>query len=224
MSMRLVIFVDSAPWELKSIVEFLNRSLETIDLFLVEARHFEVDGIRLVAPTLLGYTESVRRKRREAKARAVSAQGVLENPDGPADEESFTAAYAKKHDGQMPGAAAKILEFGRKRPFAIRWRIGQKRSALLTVPEIQSSNWFVLTEEGVLWPSFPSIPLKERASFAQRVCDLFAIRLPDDLDHKWPSIRESDWAPKVEPFLALTRELAEKLLAEKSVVAGGRER
>ncbi len=54
---RLVFFLEEAPAELKSVVEFLNKQMERSEVLLVEARQYEHNGMRVVAPTLFGYTE-----------------------------------------------------------------------------------------------------------------------------------------------------------------------
>ena len=45
---RLVFFLENAPYELKSIVDFLNKQMERSEVLLVEARQYEKDGVRLL--------------------------------------------------------------------------------------------------------------------------------------------------------------------------------
>ena len=57
---RLVFFLEEAPIELKSVVDFLNKQMERTEVLLVEARQYLKDDLKLVVPTLFGYTEEAR--------------------------------------------------------------------------------------------------------------------------------------------------------------------
>lgn len=60
--LRLIFFMEQAPPELRSIVAFLNSQMVRTEVCLVEARQFaQADGVRVVLPTLFGYTERARR-------------------------------------------------------------------------------------------------------------------------------------------------------------------
>ena len=61
---RIVFFMEEAPVELKSIVEFLNNQLDRTELLIVEARQFKKDSLRIVAPSLFGYTEQARQMKK----------------------------------------------------------------------------------------------------------------------------------------------------------------
>jgi len=58
---RLVFFLEEAPHELRSIVEFLNNQMERSEVLIVEAKQYETDGLKVVVPSLFGYTEQARR-------------------------------------------------------------------------------------------------------------------------------------------------------------------
>ena len=58
---RMIFFMEEAPPELKSIVDFLNKQMERSEILIVEAKMFESSGIRVVAPYLFGFTEEARR-------------------------------------------------------------------------------------------------------------------------------------------------------------------
>lgn len=57
---RLVFFLEGSPFELRSVVDFLNRQMERSEVLLVEARQYCRDRLRIVVPTLFGYTEQAR--------------------------------------------------------------------------------------------------------------------------------------------------------------------
>ena len=59
--LRLVFFMEQSSPELRSIVAFLNSQMERTEVCLVEAKQFENGDLRVVVPTLWGYTEQARR-------------------------------------------------------------------------------------------------------------------------------------------------------------------
>ena len=63
-NVRLIFFMEEAPSELKSIVEFLNKQLDRTEMLIVEACQFEKEGLRVVAPSLFGYTEQARQAKK----------------------------------------------------------------------------------------------------------------------------------------------------------------
>ena len=58
--LRLIFFLEEAPMELRSIVDFLNKQMEKSEVLIVEARQFESDGVKVVIPLLFGFTEQAR--------------------------------------------------------------------------------------------------------------------------------------------------------------------
>ena len=58
---RLVFFLEEAPNELKSIIEFLNNQMERSEVLIVEAKQYATDGLKVVVPSLFGYSEQARR-------------------------------------------------------------------------------------------------------------------------------------------------------------------
>lgn len=57
---RLVFFMEEAPTQLKSIVEFMNNQMEKAEILIVEARQYRDKDTKIVVPTLFGYTEQAR--------------------------------------------------------------------------------------------------------------------------------------------------------------------
>ena len=62
--LRIVFFLEEAPSELKSLVEFLNKQMVSSEVLLVEARQYKYDGVTVVVPTLFGYTDQARQIKR----------------------------------------------------------------------------------------------------------------------------------------------------------------
>ena len=69
--LRIVFFLEQAPAELKSIVDFLNKQMERTEVLLVEARQYQdAQGVRVIVPTLFGYTEQARQIKRTVTVNA----------------------------------------------------------------------------------------------------------------------------------------------------------
>ena len=62
--LRIVFFLEEAPQELKSVVDFLNRQMERSEMLVVEARQYRTDDVWVVSPTLFGFTEAARQVKR----------------------------------------------------------------------------------------------------------------------------------------------------------------
>lgn len=56
----MVFFLEKAPQEIKSVVDFLNMQMERAEVLLVEARQYAHNNLRIVIPTLFGYTDQAR--------------------------------------------------------------------------------------------------------------------------------------------------------------------
>ena len=50
--MRWVFFLEDTPVGLRSAVDFLNKQMDKVEVFIVEARQFQSDGRRIIVPTL----------------------------------------------------------------------------------------------------------------------------------------------------------------------------
>jgi hypothetical protein len=73
-TIRIVFFIEEAPVELKCIVEFLNDQLEHTSMLIVEAHQYTKGDLRLVVPSLFGYSEKARR------AKMTSSTGPTRRP------------------------------------------------------------------------------------------------------------------------------------------------
>jgi hypothetical protein len=62
---RIVFFLEQAPPELKRLVEFLNKQMGAVEVLLVEARQYRGGDMKIVVPTLFGFTEQIRQIKRE---------------------------------------------------------------------------------------------------------------------------------------------------------------
>ena len=90
--LRVVFFLERSPFELRSVVDFLNKQMERSEVLLVEARQYQANGMRVIAPTLFGYTEQARQVKRATSGERKTRRGW--------DKDSFLAdAGARSLDG-----------------------------------------------------------------------------------------------------------------------------
>lgn len=188
---RLVFAVDNAPHRLRSTVEFLNREFETIEAILVEIRRYRVGAEQLVTSGVFGYTEEIRRSKRDA---AVRRDG------GTNDITSFRARIASL---QLPGlvtAVDQMIQGIEARGWNIRF--GRTGDLLLSIPAL---DWRVLLgirpgeKACIEW--FPSSHEKERPGIAA-VLRALALETGSTSTGALPRSPVSAWTPKVDYILA----------------------
>jgi hypothetical protein len=56
--------------ELRSIVDFLNKQMERSEVLLIEAKYYERDGLKIVVPSLFGFTEEARKVKKSIEIRS----------------------------------------------------------------------------------------------------------------------------------------------------------
>ncbi len=71
--LRIVFFLENSSPELRSVVDFLNRQMERSEVLLVEARQYSHGGLKIVAPTLFGYTEEARLVKRAITVKTLAS-------------------------------------------------------------------------------------------------------------------------------------------------------
>jgi hypothetical protein len=93
---RLVFFLDESLSELRGIVDFLNKQMESAEVLLVEVRQYNSKAGRIVVPALSGYTEEARSVKRSRHKTSVGAKKHW-------DEDSFFSdAQARLAERAMP--------------------------------------------------------------------------------------------------------------------------
>lgn len=125
---RLVFFLEEAPPELKSIVDFLNRQMERAEVLIVEARQFEVQGMRFVAPSLFGYTE---------QARMIKRSVTVSQPGRRIwTEETYFADVRERLDPAAQAAMSRLFRFLQSVGCTMRWGSGRVTGSFSAVPSL----------------------------------------------------------------------------------------
>lgn len=203
---RIVFFMEEAPRELKSVVDFLNKQMELSEVLLVEARRYAGHGVTVIVPSLFGFTEQARQIKRPVTGTS-RGRKTWDWPTFEADArgkgvaQSTIDAMRKLHDG-CEALSADIAWGGGKTQgsFNPRWAFICHKSV------------FSVTTWGGLVLNFGALNTSEAAmSFRDKLRDMVVQRLglnvPSDYIRKWPSYPDSVWVPKVDAVLDGLREL-----------------
>jgi len=202
---RLVFVLEESPFELRSVVNVLNRQMERSEVLLVELRQFERDGVRIVVPSLFGYTEEARQVKRTVTVASVSRRKW--------DRASFFEAALSTigPDGEKrlrllcDGAIALQCE--------VTWGTGVKTASYnVKEPAICSRSLISALSDGSLSFCFgwlkgtpPAERLRDRMK--DMVVDRLGLAIPDDYARKWPSFQISEWGPKVDELVHVLKDL-----------------
>ena len=130
--LRLVFFLEEAPQELKSIVDFLNRQMERTEVLIVEAKQYLRDNTKVVVPVLFGYTEQARMVKKSVTVTTSSSRKW--------DEQSFFNAL----EPDLADTARMLMKYGLATTGRnIEWGTGKERGSF-TARLVIGSNRFSL--------------------------------------------------------------------------------
>lgn len=182
---RLVFFLEEAPRELKSIVEFLNNQMERSEVLIVEAFQFEKNGVRVVVPALFGYREEARLIK---KAVTVSTRTYNQW-----DAESFFEDAEKRlseADADRIGSLYKFL--AQNDQFVMRWGTGKTTGSInVVIPDVSSKSLISIRSDGKIVVNFGDFSNDVAENTTQnRLADWaksVGLTVPEDLDHRYPS-------------------------------------
>jgi len=202
---RLIFFLEEAPHQLRSIVDFLNKQMERTEVLIVEAKQYDKEGVRIIVPRLFGYTEEARRIKKTVT--------VVSGGRRTWNETDFLEDAKERLTASESEAVKRLLNFVRSKGYEIKWGSGKETGSFNVV----ASNLFPksvigVSSDGKLWLNFGALEgndLSEsfRDAFAEAVKQKLAVSLPSDLSRKYPSVDIKIWGPKVEDFINLFSEL-----------------
>lgn len=131
--LRLMFFLEEAPQELRSIVDFLNRQMERTEVLIVEAKQYVKDKTKIVVPLLFGYTEQARMVKKSITVTTASSKRW--------DEQTFFTALGKTAPEQTNNAQ-KLMKFGMSLTGRnIEWGTGKERGSFTARLVIGSSRF-----------------------------------------------------------------------------------
>lgn len=207
--LRLVFFMEESPYELRSIVEFLNSQLERTEVLIVEAKQYQNDDVRFVIPTIWGYTEKARRVKKSTT--------VTNNSTGRKkwNLEMFLADLAEKTDESNVQA---IHDFYNKAKeiggFKIRWGSGKRDGSFSIICEEASNKSFLsVYSSGLLaipfhWMNDSSSAIELRDLVFSFISEKTSLQLDKESKEKWVSMDR--WINESSALLELLEQIKKR--------------
>lgn len=203
---RLIFFLEESPFELKSIVEFLNRQMERTEVLLVEARLNESDGTIVVVPTLFGYTEEARQIKRVVVTSSAGSRRKW-------NEAAFFEAARTTLEEAAFGEVQAVYEHARSRDLHISWGTGTQRGSFnVKAPDICPRSVFTVWSDGMLSLNFGWLNASERAeafrdALKDAVVDRLGWSMPSDYSGKFVNLPILKWLSQTGAFLGIVDEI-----------------
>lgn len=207
---RIVFFLERAPLELRSIVEFLNEQMPRVQILLVEASQHELNGIRVVSPRLFGYTEEARMAK--SAAPTLKTTGLRRRWD----EESFFKDALEKLQPSSVDAIRSLLEHARSRGYTASWGTGTASGSFnIRHADISERSFMSIYSDGRLTFNAGFINDGEVAKRARDFLkdSLRAVGM-ENLESSYPIWREVPWQNKGPAISAILDALLEHIAAE----------
>lgn len=204
--LRIVFFLEEAPQELRSIVDFLNKQMERSEVLLVEARQYSLNGTKVVVPTLFGYTEEARGVKRTVTINTASSRRQW-------DKTSFFAdAHIKLAEVEVQ-ALETLYEQCLSLGCEVTWGSGVNSSSFnVKEPSICSRSLFTASSNGNLafnfgWLNGSETAERSREKLKDIVVQETNLKIPDNYTNKYPTYPISEWGSKVDSLLEALRHL-----------------
>ncbi|MCF8108708.1 MAG: hypothetical protein K9J81_06915 [Desulfohalobiaceae bacterium] len=198
---RLVFFMEEAPPELKSLVDFLNKQMERSEVLLVEARQYEYRGMRIVNPILFGYTEEARKVKR--------AVTVSSGEKRPWDYESFFQVASEKLQEDQVELIRQIYKKSQELEAEITWGKGMVDGSFsIRWPHLGKNNIFAVFTNGLMAINFGNFKSSEkqiefREFLKEKVTSDLNFTVPSNYENKYPNFSLDDLRPKLQEFFRL---------------------
>jgi len=206
--LRLVFFLEESPYEPRSIVEFLNSQMERSEVLIVEAKQFEMDGLRVVVPTLFGYTEQARLVKRPVTVSTGRGRRKW-------NEESFFEAARNALAEEEMTATERMFALSKLPGTKISWGTGRDTGSFgIVLPATCQRSLFTVWTDGTLTFQFAwltgSPQVEECREKLRTLVEGTGIEIPEK---KFPNISVSEWVPRADGLVVgledLIREFAE---------------
>jgi hypothetical protein len=202
---RLVFFMEEAPAELKSVVDFLNKQMERSEVLLVEARQYEHPATKIVAPTLFGFTEEAREVK---KIRTVTT-----GQRGKWDKASFFNDAKEKLSEEEVDAIHAVLDKCQDLRCELSWGTGKTCGSFsVKWPHLAKTSIFSVYSDGRLTINYGNFAItseqKEMAGFLmEQAAARLGLSVPEDYQLKFPSYSIGDWAGGAAEFIQVLESL-----------------
>ena len=212
---RLVFFLEEAPHELRSIVDFLNKQMERSEVLIVEAKQYRIDGVRVVVPSLFGYTEEARRVKRTVTLTQGSRRTWTES--------AFFEDARSRLDSKEFAAVNNLLQFLKSHSSDSRLGNGTAAGSItFALPRFGSKAVITVFSDGRLTLPFGGLngdPTVERfRDELAEAASTLQLTVPEDYRTRYPSTKIAGWEHKVDSIIQTLLELFTPHLSVDSVL------
>ena len=188
---RLVFALEDSPFELRSIVDYLNGQMERSEVLLVEIRQFESKGHRVVVPMLFGYTEEARRIKRTANEERPSRRAW--------NRDSFLAEARLRLTDEGFDAVQRVLLAAEDAGYDVAWGTGIQNGSFSPKDRSQCPKSLIsVYTDGRMrlnfkWLDTSDAALDMRDRLALFAAERLGLALPADHLERYPEVAIGDW-------------------------------
>ena len=212
---RLVFFMEESPPELKSVVDFLNKQMERSEVLLVEARQYEHEGIKIVAPFLFGFTEEARQVKKTVSISTGQRRKW--------DKESFFDDAKQRLSENEVLAIKQLFDKSQELRGEISWGTGKIYGSFsVKWPHLGKYPVYTVFSDGTLMVNYGSFKnTSEQKEFIACLKDELTSRMgfsaPDDYERRYPNYKIKEWSEKVNDLLITLDIINEKYPTQNNV-------
>ena len=202
---RIVFFLEEAPMELKSVVDFLNKQMERSEILIVEARQYLHEGIRIVTPTLFGYTEEARQVKKSVSIKTGQRKKW--------DRSSFFTDAEERLEPTQANAIRQVFNKCESLHCEFSWGTGKTAGSFSAKwPHLGKYSVMTIFSDGYLTVNFGSFNknTKEeefRDFLKDQIVNKLNLAVPEDYEKRYPNYKITEWSPQVEELIQVLNEV-----------------
>lgn len=202
---RIVFFLEEAPMELKSVVDFLNKQMERSEILIVEARQYLHEGIKIITPTLFGYTEEARQVKKSVSINPVQRKKW--------DRPSFFTDAGKRLEPTQVNAIRQVFNKCESLHCEFSWGKGKIAGSFSAKwPHLGKYSVMTIFSDGYLTVNFGSFNknTKEeefRDFLKDQIVNKLSLAVPEDYEKRYPNYKITEWSPQVEELIQVLNEV-----------------
>lgn len=205
---RLVFFMEEAPAELKSVVDFLNKQMERSEVLLVEARQYEHDQRKIVTPILFGFTEEARLVKKTVSVSSGQRRKW--------DKESFFVDAKERLNENEVFAIRQLLDKAQELKCELSWGTGKASGSFSAKwPHLGSYSLFSAFSNGKLTINYGSFSKTEKQ--IQFITDLKGVleenmgfSVPVDFEKRYPNYQIGEWSNGISKLTETLQQMLDK--------------
>jgi hypothetical protein len=210
---RMVFFLEESPWQLRSIVDFLNKQMERSEVYLIEARHYKDGDSMIVVPSLFGYTEEARRVKRTISIDSRTRREW--------NRESFLNEIEQQIGSDARAEFAAIIDHIQSLGADLSWGSGAKTGS--TNPKwsnVASRSLVSIFTDGKISMNFPWLQNESDTTasdeFYERIRANTNLDVPETYLTKYPIFTWPEWKNEAEGVIKAMAETVAELSSGKS--------